>query len=86
MTAEDVERVTGGLASEPIMLKSMSVLRLEPGDALVFKLDRIVSRDTTDHIQEVVSSIWPGTRALILEAGMDIGVVRRSITPDPYEP
>lgn len=85
MTTEDVERVTGGPNSELVMLKSLSVLRLEPGDVLVFKVDRRLSPSTYTYIHEIVEEVWPGTKAIVLEAGMDVGVVRRTIA-DPNDP
>lgn len=51
-------------------------LKVEPGDVLVITYERQLSQGLCEHIHKQMSSIFPNNKALILDGGFKIGVVR----------
>jgi hypothetical protein len=55
----------------------VSALRLEPGDVVCVSTDRFLSMSQMDEMQRRVCSLLPtGTKVLILDSGLEIGVIR----------
>jgi len=64
-------------------IKSMQVLELKKNDILVFKTDERLSVETHKHFKEAIEEYLPDNikgkvKVLILDSGMDIGVIRRN--------
>ena len=57
-------------------IKSMKVLKLEPGDIIVLKSDQVLSMEMIKLLKDHVGKITE-TKVLILEPGLDIGVLRK---------
>lgn len=62
--------------SEEKLLESATILRLEPGDILVIKSDRRVSRALLERLQGRMQERFPEHKVLVLEAGLSLEVVR----------
>ena len=62
---------------KPEWLEHLSVLRLEPGDTVVIRMQHLPSDDMRWRIRDVVEREFPGHRCIVLTDGMEIGVVRR---------
>lgn len=58
-------------------IKEMKVLKFEPGDIVVLKTDQIIGDNSEAFIKEIKSAIPEGLKVLLLEGGMDIGILRR---------
>ena len=64
------------MADELEFIQSMSVLSMQPGDIVVLKTDRVLSRDQMDIIQNHFQSKIHGHEVIVLSGGLDIGVLR----------
>jgi hypothetical protein len=53
-----------------------TVLRLEPGDALVISSKALLSAEGIEKLRTLVDQALPGTRCLVLQSGLDLSVVR----------
>lgn len=53
----------------------MQRLELKPGDSLVVKAMGIISRDTAERIESMLSKKFPGVPIVVLDAGLEIGVL-----------
>jgi superfamily I DNA and RNA helicase len=54
-------------------------LRLEPDDILVVKVDRPLSKETTDRIRKHLTGLLPqGIKTMIIERGVDLAVLTKS--------
>jgi hypothetical protein len=62
-------------SAKPEWLESLSVLKVEPGDMLVFRSKNHVRMEEVQRLREQMEAALPGYKALLLEQ-MDIGVVR----------
>jgi hypothetical protein len=60
---------------KPEWLKDMQVLRLRPGDVIVLRSKRPISGPEYEIIKAVMTERFPNNRTMILEDGMDIGVI-----------
>ncbi len=68
-------------------IQHMQKLELKDGDALVLKIERGLSQDKLKHIKDMITRLFKelkitGCRALILEKGMEIGVLRKEANID----
>lgn len=61
---------------KPEWLEHLSVLRLEPGDTLVFRTRDMPSSDQIAQFSRTVEREFPGHKCIVLTDGMEIGVVR----------
>lgn len=59
------------------VLEHLKVLRLEPDDVLVFTHPTPMSAACADHIKKRLSEVFPGHRAVVLDQGSGLGVIRR---------
>jgi hypothetical protein len=50
-------------------------MNLEPSDVLVFKTNRILSKEQADRLREIAKVAIPGIKALVLEDGLDLSVL-----------
>lgn len=58
-------------------IKSIKVMRLQPGDVLVIKVKDRLSLQQHEGLQGALSHIIPtGAKCMILDGGMDIDVLR----------
>lgn len=53
-------------------------LRLEPGDSIVLHYKGLVSPQLGARLREQLSSLFPGHRIIVLDSGMELGLVRES--------
>lgn len=65
----------------PEWLEDMKVLDLQPGDILVLRSDEILSQRYKEHLYDQLSAVFERlghdeVEAVVLEDGMDIGVLR----------
>jgi hypothetical protein len=75
----EIER--GTTTDVPEWLHHLSILRLEPGDALVVKVNEPLSMQLMDRVrsaieQDVKRVLGTDIRVLLVDSRMDIGVVR----------
>ncbi len=56
-------------------IESMKILRCKPGDIVVLKTNRILDAEIANHIENIIQKVV-NNKCLILEDGMDIGVLR----------
>jgi hypothetical protein len=66
--------------SEEVKMSEVKVLRLYPGDILVFRIDEPASQEAIEHAHKSVE-VWLKkhglkNRVMILSAGLDIEIVR----------
>lgn len=59
------------------MIEAMKVLTLQPGDALVLKVDARLTRADASSIAQHVCEALGDIPVLVLERGMDLGVLRK---------
>lgn len=60
-----------------IVLKHLSVVRLEPGDTLVFRSPHALSWEKIRRFQESVGPVFPNHLAIVLDQGMELSIVRK---------
>jgi hypothetical protein len=55
----------------------LAVLRVEPGDVLVLRTDRVITSDMASSMRETVEgNLPPGVKVMVLSGGIEIGVLR----------
>jgi len=65
--------------TEAEFIQAMSVLTLHPDDILVVKVDVALTHEVGKAIRDHVLSVMPSSKVLVLDKGMDIGVVRQQV-------
>ena len=55
-----------------IEVESLKLIRLQPGDFLVFEAPDRLARDVTEAIRNEMARILPGIKVLILDSGMKV--------------
>jgi hypothetical protein len=68
---EGVEEMT-----ELEFVEHLGVLKVEPGDVVVVKVGRLISDAAFFAISGYVEKTFPSHKCLLLEAGMEVGVMR----------
>lgn len=68
------------------LLRHLRVLRLEPGDVLVYRFQGRMDRAFVAGVQEQLEQAFPGTRAVVIDSGADLGVVRPPLPPTASAP
>lgn len=68
--------------AEAEWLRDMQVMKLEPGDVIVLGCSCILSDEHHKVIKGNIQNMFPDNRCLILEEGMDIGVVSKQTEED----
>lgn len=63
-------------AAELLATIEVEHLALEPGDTLVFKYSKLLTRVEFEEIREQVQRVLPDTKVLVLEGGADVAVLR----------
>ena len=64
-------------------IESIKVARLQPGDVLVLKCPRVISKDAGARMVELATQLLPpGVKALVLDGGMDAEVLRGAEAAD----
>lgn len=58
-------------------LPHVHVVRLQPGDVLVYHVDARVSDEMFEHIVSHSKEQFPDHQAIVLDGGMKLSVVRR---------
>ena len=58
------------------VIRRLSAVRVEKGDALIFKTTRELTMPESDRFAKAISKAFPGTTVLVLEAGCEFHVVR----------
>jgi hypothetical protein len=59
-------------------IEAMQVLTLEPGDTLVIKTKLVLQRSHHEAVQQYIKELVGDVPVLILDNGMDIGILRRA--------
>lgn len=63
--------------TEPEWLERLAVLDVRPGDVIVVRAPRALSGPTMKYLSNAVQhAVGGGCKVLILDSGMDIGVLR----------
>jgi hypothetical protein len=65
---------------EPTWLNTVKVLSIKDGDAIVIKSPDFLSEDQVEFISSTIKKQFPNNGILIIEGGMDIGVLKREIS------
>lgn len=61
----------------PDEIQEVRVLRLQPGDTLVLKVDAILNPSQRENLAEAVKRFTPeGVKCMVLEKGFDLEVLR----------
>jgi spore coat polysaccharide biosynthesis predicted glycosyltransferase SpsG len=63
-------------AAELLAAIEVEHLTLQPGDTLVFKSPKLLTRAEFEAIREHVQRVLPDTNVLIVEGGADVAVLR----------
>jgi hypothetical protein len=63
-------------------IKEALLLRVQPGDAIVLRVERSIDRETADRLRAEWHRMWTGTAlagvpCVLLDGGADLTVVRR---------
>ena len=58
-------------------IESMKILKCEPGDIVVLKIDMALTEDVYSRLKKHIKGIVK-TEVLILQQGMDIGILRKN--------
>lgn len=58
--------------------------RPESGDVLVFRTPGLLSHRTMENIRASVARVLPGVKAMVLEEGMTLDVLRNDDGPLPW--
>ncbi len=68
-------------------IQEMKVLNLKPGDVVILKTQTIIhSRDAAESLRKAVADyIGGGIKVMLLEEGMDIGVLRQEVNSDKWQ-
>lgn len=66
---------------KPIMLEDVQRLVIKDGDIVVLKHARMLTDEACNRLKQIVDSqlkpIYPNIKVLVLEEGMDIGVLTK---------
>lgn len=67
---------SSGVRAPGILLQDVKRLRLEPGDILLVRHERVLSREQRKYLGDVLREEIPGHKIMVLEAGLTFEVVR----------
>lgn len=59
-----------------IVLRHLSVVKIEPGDVLVFRSPNVLSLRQIEYLSEAVKREFPDVRCMVLSEGVELGIVR----------
>ncbi len=76
-----LEEVVAALMEFP-PLTEISVARVQPGDTIVIKSDRILSAETMERMKQHMQRIWPDSKVAVLAADLDLSIVREEKAAD----
>ena len=62
----------------PIAIEHLQVARLEPGDKLVVTCPEVLTEEGARTISQYIRQCFPGVEAIVLSAGIELGIVRQS--------
>lgn len=81
----DVQAELAPVAHEEAQVRK---LRLEPGDSIVLHYKGLVSPVGAARLREQLSSLFPWHRIIVLDSGMELGLVReaRALQEAPDQP
>jgi hypothetical protein len=71
------------VADLPEYVQEVRALRLEPTDTVVLSVDRVLTREEEVQTAELVESLFPRNKVLILGRGEELQVVREDESPAP---
>ncbi len=57
-------------------IESVRIMPLGPNDVIVFKFKQTVSNEIADHVRDYLQGHFPGRRVLLLDASVDVEIVR----------
>ncbi len=60
----------------PSVFDSVAVVRVQPGDVILFRSPDRLSGETRARIAKMMEAIFPANEIIVLEAEMDIAVLR----------
>lgn len=63
------------------LLESATVLRLQPGDTIVFRTPDHLTEQQYRDIHDRTTSQFPGHKVAVLEGGLEIGIIRPDEVP-----
>lgn len=87
-TAQDAAEFRADSAAQPrvlfhgVPIKDVYCLALHPGDTVVLKVDSRLSDTAAYSLRKALQSEFPGHKVLVLQAGMDIGVLSPEAFPE----
>jgi hypothetical protein len=50
----------------------VTVATLKPTDVIVVESDQRITQDQAEHIKQIVESVWPGHKAIVLDSTLKI--------------
>ncbi len=65
-----------GFSEQDITAMTLGVLRVRPGDVLVFRTDARICGEGAAKLDRICDRLFPGHRIMILDQGADLGVAR----------
>lgn len=74
---ENLRTPSDSPAGEAEWLEHLSVLRLEPGDTVVLRTSALLAETDAARMRQIMEEHFPGHRCIVLEDGLELGVVRR---------
>jgi hypothetical protein len=74
--AEGFDEACREIEACKLRLDEATVLRLEPGDIIVYKAQRAMTQHMLEHARETLAATFPGYRVLVLDEGSDLSVAR----------
>jgi hypothetical protein len=60
----------------PEWVKSLSIVNLKPGDTLVIMCSHKIGAEGAQRLTEAFTHQFPGQRVILLDEGMELGVLR----------
>lgn len=88
VTDEQIKKVVNPLLTEMEervnWLQSMQKLEVKDGDIIVLRYPRVMSKETGERlcasIKEIIKGFGFNVKGMVLEEGMDIGVLRKEVS------
>ena len=68
---------TPRLVRVPAELPEVRILRLQPGDVLVFSCEKFMDDAEVDRIRQQTAARFPGHEAIVLDGGLTLDIARR---------
>ena len=63
--------------SNEIKITEVEIIRVQPGDIVVFKAEEIISDRSRAEIMENLVKLFPGNQCIILDNNSDITMLRK---------